>query len=249
QRTPRVVRLASSEFKAFWSGSSGGLALAVFLGLGGLWFYNSVAAYALDNLRAMTRGGALDANLALFSGGLANLGLLILIVTPLTTMRAFANSNNGGHFDLLRSWPLSRLELIIGLHLSASSCLGLLVLLGMAPFFALLFMGIGAPMVMLTSAMGLILMVMSLAAIGLAVSSHTRSPLAAALTTLGVLGFMWAIGWAAPYLPESLGRIIQGLAFEQRLNHFVIGLIDLNDIAYFLALTIGALFLTGQIKE
>jgi hypothetical protein len=60
---------------------------------------------------------------------------------------------------------------------------------------------------------------------------------------------MWAIGWAAPYLPESLGRIIQGLAFEQRLNHFVIGLIDLNDIAYFLALTIGALFLTGQIKE
>ena len=103
-----TLLLAKAEFKAFWGGSSGGLALAAFLGLGGLWLYNSVAAYALDNFRAMAMGGATDATLPVFSGGLANLGLLMALVAPLTTMRAFASSSSGGHLDLWRSWPLSR---------------------------------------------------------------------------------------------------------------------------------------------
>ncbi|MDR1658218.1 MAG: hypothetical protein LBT47_11810 [Deltaproteobacteria bacterium] len=245
----RIIIVARSEFKAFWGGASGGLALAVFLGLGGLWFYNGVAIYALDHLKAMAQGGAVDASIHLFSGGLTNLGVLVMAVTPLTTMRAFAISSAGGHYDLLRALPLKRLELVAGLHLSACACLGLLVLLGLTPFIVLLGMGVGSPMVIVTAALGLGLLVVAFSAVGLAVSSRTLTSLASALTTLGVLGFLWAMGWAAPYLSPAVGAAIQGLAFEPRLSHFTMGVLDFNDLVYFLALTLGAHLLIGPVRD
>jgi ABC-type transport system involved in multi-copper enzyme maturation permease subunit len=245
----RALALAGAELKAFWGGPSGGLALLVFLGLGGLWFYNSVAAYAIDNLRAMTRGGLADANLAIFSGGLANLGLLMALVTPLTTMRAFAGSDRGGHLDLWRSWPLGRWELALGLHLAAAASLAILAALGLAPFLALMAMGVGGWGALGASLLGLAMAAAAFPAVGLAVGALARTPLAAALATLGTLGLLWAMGFAAPYLPAGAGALIQGLAFGPRLARLAAGLLDLGDAAYFLALTAGGLWLAKPVRD
>jgi hypothetical protein len=83
---------------------------------------------------------------------------------------------------------------------------------------------------------------------GLMVSSHIRAPMASALTTLGFLGFMWAIGWAAPYLPGAASSLVQGLAFGPRLSHFTLGLVDLNDVLYFIILTLAALLSTDRLR-
>jgi ABC-2 type transport system permease protein len=235
--------VVKAEFKSFWGSASGGLALFVFLGLGGLLFYNTIASYALANLGAMTKGGAIDATLTIFSGGLGDLGLLVMLVTPLTTMKAFSVSKDGGHLDLLLTWPLSRLEMTLGLYLSACACLALMTALGLMPFIMLILMGVGNVKVLATSVLGLILMIISFSAIGLAVGSLTRAPLSAALTTLGVLGFLWAMGLADPYLSAKAGALLQGLAFGPRLSHFTLGLIDFNDVVYFLGLGLSGLWL------
>jgi hypothetical protein len=73
--------------------------------------------------------------------------------------------------------------------------------------------------------------------LGLALASLNPSPLAAALTSLGALASLWSLGWAAPYLPPWAAYLAQGLAIAPRLSHFALGLIDLNDVAYFLAMT------------
>lgn len=248
-RCGRIRLLAMAEFKSFWGGASGGLALAAILGLGGFWFYNSVAAYAIVNFRAMIQGGVADANLAIFSGGLANLGLLMALVTPLSTMRSFAPSSSGGHLDLWRSWPLSRWELALGLHMAAAGSLVLLTLLGLAPFGALMLMGVGSLRLLLTALIGLALAASAFAAVGLAVSAMARTPLASALATIGVLGLLWALGWAAPYVRHEIGTVIQGLAFEPRLTRFAIGLVDLGDVLYFLALSVGGLLLARPARD
>ncbi|MDR0356023.1 MAG: hypothetical protein LBJ64_09885 [Deltaproteobacteria bacterium] len=247
-RVSKIAALARFEFTSFWSGSAGALALAVFLGLEGALFYNSASSYALANLSALARGGAMNANLLMFTGGLWDLGLLVALVAPLTTMRALAVSADGGHLDLILSWPLRRRELVLGLFSSSCLSLALLALLGLGPYVLLLTMNVGSLKILLVSYLGLCLLIMAFSAVGLAISSLTRTPLASALTTLGLLGLLWAVGWAAPYLPVRIGALIQGLAFGPRLYHFALGLIDLNDVVYFLAMTLGGLALTKPVR-
>jgi ABC-2 type transport system permease protein len=247
-RPRQILSLARFEFEAFWGGPVGALALLVFLGLEGLLFYNAAASYSLANLAALARGGGVDASLVMFASGLGDLGLLTALVTPLATMRAFALSSQGGHLDLIQSWPLSRAELTLGLHLAACASLGLLALLGLAPFVLLMFLGVGVVKTMLVAVLGLALLIAAFSALGLAAASLCRTPMAAALTTLGILGVMWALGWAAPYLPAKAGTLLQGLAFGPRLYHFTRGLIDLNDVIYFLALAAAGLFLARPVR-
>jgi ABC-2 type transport system permease protein len=245
----KSLALARFETVSFWSGASGALALLVFLGLEGFIFYNQAASYAMANLSAMARGGGgVDANLAMFSSGLGDLGMLVALVTPLATMRAFSASQAGGSLDLALSWPLSGFELALGLFMAAAASLGVLTLLGMAPFVLLLALGVGSPAVMATSLLGLFLLIAAFCGVGLAVSSFTKNPMAAALTTLGLLGLMWALGFAAPYLPARAGALIQGLAFGPRLYHFTLGLVDLNDVVYFLTLSVCGLALAKPVR-
>ncbi|MDR2460169.1 MAG: hypothetical protein LBE38_05240 [Deltaproteobacteria bacterium] len=238
-----ALTLASGEWKSFWSSPAGGLSILVFLLLSGLFIYNSVASYALLNLSAMSRGGAMDATLGLFSASLEQLGLIIMLVTPLTTMKAFSPFNAGGHLDLLLSLPITRLELTLGYFISAFLSLLLLTLLALLPYLFLIFLGVGSFGLLLNSILGFILLISAFVAVGLAVSSRALSPLASALATLGLLALFWALGWAAPYLSRQVAYVLMGLAFGPRLTHFSLGLLDLNDVVYFLVLTIVGLYL------
>ncbi|MDR1395726.1 MAG: ABC transporter permease, partial [Deltaproteobacteria bacterium] len=196
---PACVRhLAFAEFRSFWTNPSGGLALLVFLVLAGFLFYNTVADYAASSAGSLSRGRFLNADLAVFSGGLANLGLVLLLVSPLTTMKAMAPYSQGGHLDLLTAWPLKPSEIVLAHFFSAFMILALMTVLSLLPFGIILFMGVGSAAVLLTSLAGFFLLIAAYTAIGLALASMTSSPLAAALTALGVLTFRWTLGLAAP---------------------------------------------------
>jgi ABC-2 type transport system permease protein len=250
-RRPRakfILALARSEWLAFWTGGAGGVSLFVFLALSGLLFYNSAAAYAAAGRGALVTGEALDAGVMLFSGAIPQLGLIILLVTPLSTMRAFSPSHSGGHWDLLLSWPVSRLEADLALWLGSFLSLSLTALLSLLPWAMLTFFGVGSFGLLLTSLLGFLLLTAAAAAVGLACASLAPGPLAASLATLGVLGALWALGWAAPYLPQLPAYLAQGLGIAPRLAHFALGFIDLNDAVYFLVLTIGGLAVTRPLS-
>jgi ABC-2 type transport system permease protein len=244
-----ALSLARLEWKGFWSGPAGGLAAGVFLVLAGLWFYNALATYAAANLDAMSRGGALDSTLALFSGSMERLGLILLLVTPLATMRTFADFAAGGHLDMTLALPLAPAEITLAHFLSAAGSVYLLALLSLPPYMALAALGTGSLKLLACGALGLLLLTLAFTATGLAVASHASSPTASALLTLGVLGVLWASGWAAPYLPQKAAYAVQGLAFAPRLSHFALGMIDLNDVVYFLALTAAGLWLARPFPE
>ncbi|MDR0549774.1 MAG: hypothetical protein LBI10_10260 [Deltaproteobacteria bacterium] len=237
----KALTLAAAEWLAFWSNPAGGLALLVFLVFSGILFYNAVAEFAATNLSVLAQGRILNADVVIFANGLTNLGLVVLLVSPLTTMRAMADYAHGGRLDRLLAWPLSPLEIVVGQHLAAVFAISLLTVLSLIPFGAIWLMGVGNLMSLLTAAIGLFLLILACAAIGLALASFNSTPLGAALTSLGVLGLLWALGWAAPYLPPQAAYLAQGLAVAPRLAHFVVGLIDLNDVVYFLVLTLVAL--------
>ncbi|MDR1920309.1 MAG: hypothetical protein LBS31_00980 [Candidatus Adiutrix sp.] len=244
-----TLTLAAAETKCFWRSAAAGLSLLVFLGFLGFFFYNGVAAYVFGSLEAAAQGRSLDASLALFSQGLAQVGFVLLLVAPLATMKSLATFKRGGHLDFYQSLPAPRGGLILGAYLAAFVNLTILLALSLVPFGVLLWAGVGSWEIILSSYLGLLCLASSFAALGLLASAASPSPMGAALGSLGLTGLMWMLGWAAPYMDKDFGRLWQGLAFAPRLNRFVMGLVDLNDVFFFLALTGLALYSAGRFLD
>ena len=236
RRSIAAVMLA--ELKIFWAGAPAGVALAVFLGLIGFFFYNSVASYVVDSLGAAAQGLALDASTALFAQGLTNIPLVLMLVTPLVTMRALSPFRRGGALDFFFTLPVGQWSFILGQYLAAWFSLGLLLILALVPFAFLVGAGVGSPVLLATSALGLWVLASAFAAVGLWASSLFPSPVAAGLATLGILGLMWVLGWTAPYADPEAASLWTGLAFAPRLVRFVLGQIAWSDLLFFAVLTV-----------
>ena len=234
--------MAGAELRNFWGGAGSGIALLVFLGMQGFFFYNSVAAYIMESLGAAARGFSLDATVNLFSQGLTHVPLVLMLVTPLATMRSLAPFRRGGGLDFFQTLPVDGGSMILGQYLAALTSLFILCLLALAPFAALVLLGIGSWAMLLTSALGFLALASAFAAVGLWASAAFPSPVWAGLATLGALGLMWILGWATPYSDDGFGRIWRELAFAPRTVRFIIGLVNPADLLFFVVLTVLALF-------
>lgn len=238
----QAVRLvAAAELKSFWGGSAAGLAIAVFLGLAGFFFYNGVADYVSSALLAAARGRALDATVALFSQGLSYIALVMMLVAPMVTMRSLTPGRRGGRLDFFQTLPLSGPQIIAGQYLAALISLSILIILSLAPFAVLLLAGVGSLRLLLCAGGGLLALGAALAAIGLLCSAASKSPIGAALGALGLGGLLWVLGWAAPYLGGPWGALWQKLAFMPRIARFALGILNFNDALFFIVLAILAL--------
>ena len=89
---------------------------------------------------------------------LQNMGIVLLFVNPLLTMRVFAEEKKSGSIELLLTYPISDSAVVLG-KFSASALLLLIMLLGTWPSMILLF-AIGDPDIgnMVTGYLGLFLM-------------------------------------------------------------------------------------------
>jgi hypothetical protein len=233
--------LVRAELISFWGGGHAGLALLVFLGLSGFLFYNNLTDYVLKSLDSAARGLSLDVSLALFSQGLSHLPLVLMLVAPLTTMRSLASFRRGGHLDYLATLPAADGLIIAGHYLAAWLSLNLLALLGLIPFLVLAGLGLGEAGALASAWVGLAALASVFAAFGLMASALFPGAAAAGLTTLGLLGLMWMLGWAGPYTDDGWGALWQGLAFAPRQNRFIMGLMVGSDLFFCAVLTLLAL--------
>jgi ABC-2 type transport system permease protein len=170
---------------------------------------------------------------------------LLLFTMPAITMRLVAEEARMGTLELLLTAPVKDWELIVGKWLGG--LLFVLTLLAATWVFpiALNFMvtpGIDqGPLV--TGYLGLILMVSSLVALGVGISSLFTNQIVAFFVSLAVVLLFWLIR------PESsttggLGtEIMKYMNFIDHYLNFYRGIIDLSDVIYYLSLTAIGLFL------
>ena len=166
--------------------------------------------------------------------------IILLMVTPLLSMRLLAEERRNHTLTLLISAPVSMTDIVIG------KFLGLMVF-----FLAVIVLIIGLSIslrlggaldygLLLSNTIGLFLVTACFAALGLYISSLTAQPVIAAIGTLGVLLGLWMINLAASETDEWLQYISLLKHFEQ----FNQGLIDTSSIAYFILFMVAFLVLT-----
>jgi ABC-2 type transport system permease protein len=170
---------------------------------------------------------------------------LLLLVTPLLSMRLLSEERRSRTISLLFSAPLSMTEIVLGKYLGLLAFLG--IMLGMFLLMPLsLLAGGNLDFGLLGAALlGLGLLVASFAAIGLFMSSLTAQPLIAAVSSFGLLLLLWIIDWAGKSgQADKASGLFSYLSIREHFESFTRGAISSIDLVYYLLLIVTALVMS-----
>src|SRR5690606_6012935 len=184
-----------------------------------------------------------------------NMGLVLAFVVPFLTMRLLAEERRQNTMELLMTAPIRSIDIVVGKYLAGLAIL--LVVVGIVSAFPLLLTIFGTSnagsavewQTVGAGLFGLFLMGAAFLAIGLFVSSLTDSQVVAALITFFVLLLTWVVSWKAGDLEGPGQEIMMYLSSVSHLISFARGVVNLEDLVYFLSIVVFGLFLTHRSVE
>ncbi len=249
----KMMAIFQKEVRIAFSTPVAYIALAIFSVVAGFFFCRLLADFQGRVLvAAQTRPLALK-YLNLTDDVLAplvlNVSVLLIFVVPLVTMGLIAAERRSRTHQLLRACPVTPFQIVIGKYLGAMTILlAMLVLTAALPLLLAAFARDKGPewSTVATGLTGLFLAGAAFAAVGLFVSSRTKSQLVAAIVTFCILLMLWVAGWAAGDSSGLTREVLQGACATAHMRNFARGVVDLRDVVYYLSLTAFFLFLAQR---
>jgi ABC-2 type transport system permease protein len=182
--------------------------------------------------------------------------LILLLATPVITMRLFAQEKFTGTFETLMTTPVSELQVVLakftaGLIFYVLAWLPLLACLLIVRHFTNEPAAFDAGVVASTF-LGIILVGGVFVSLGCCSSALTRSQVAAAMISLMSGGTIFCVGVLADRLPAQTNwqaQVLASLAIFDQMHDFARGVIDTRPIVLYVSLTLLFLFLTLRIIE
>jgi ABC-2 type transport system permease protein len=169
---------------------------------------------------------------------LANAAIVLLLVTPLLTMRLVSDERRAQTLSLLFSAPVSMSDIVLGKYLGIMALF--LIMLAITALMPLsLLLGGGLDLGLIASGfLALALLLASFAALGLFMSTLTAQPAIAAISTFGALLLLWVLDWAGQTGSAGMARTA-GTAFGylSLLRHYdamLKGIFSTSDVVYYL---------------
>ena len=179
-----------------------------------------------------------------------NMGLLLLLVTPLLSMRLFAAEYGAGTIELLMTLPLHPWQIVAGKYLGAFTILLAIAVGTLIDIVPLYLFGLPETTTIVAGYLGFVLLGMASLAIGQLGSALTRNQIVAALLTGAVLLAFWFIGHLQSFQTSPrLRGLTAYLSFGLHFVDFIQGLVRTEAIAFYLVVAAVALTLnTGYLQ-
>ena len=229
-------------------------ALMLFMGLQ---FSYALIFATQANIQAQQFGGGQQYTLMTILGSVQLLTFLMFLVGPLLTMRLLAEENREGTLEVLMTLPMNEHDFIIGKFLASWTYYTFILVLTLVHAWLGSAIGNLDYGLLIGQYVGAWLYGAAVLAICLIWSAVTEDQLVAAfLGALSVL-ILYVSNWAYEYvinLPisgaELLGEFVRQLGVGVHYTETMsLGIIRLEDIVYFVFMTIAALFITTRIVE
>lgn len=166
--------------------------------------------------------------------------IVLLMITPLLTMRLLAEERRNRTLVLLISAPVSITDIILGKFASLIVFFFAMIFLVTGLSISLMFGGTLDFGLLLSNIIGLFLVTACFAALGLYISSLTAHPAIAAAGSLGLLLGLWVLDIAA----SDVDGFARNLSLLKHYENFNRGMIDTFSIAFFILFIIAFLILT-----
>ncbi len=175
-----------------------------------------------------------------------NASIMLLLITPILTMRLVSEERRNKTLSLLLSAPLSSTEIIMGKFFGILGMLTIIVLLISLMPLSLLIGGELDLGKFACNILALSLLVSAFASIGLYMSCIASHPTIAAISSFGLLLLLWVLDWTAG-LENQQDSLFNYLSILKHFQNIQSGLLNSVDISYFLLFT--ATFLILSIRR
>ncbi len=249
-----ALAIAGTELRSYFVSPIAYVVLTGFLLLGGWFFFNLLARFNFllqiySSFRNPEAQARLNLNEFVIAPLLHNLSVVLVILIPVITMRSFAEEKRSGTYELLMTSPLSIIEIVAGKFLGVIGFL--LIMLGLTAIYPAILLVYGNPEMGIIAAgyLGLLLLAITFATVGLLTSSLTENQIIAAVSCLVLLLLFYVISWPAETASPTLGAILKYLSLTEHFGEMVKGVIDTKDLVYFGSVILLALFLTHRSVE
>ncbi len=239
------------ELYVYFSSPIAYVVMTIFLVISGYFFYSAFAYFSMISMQATRVPWTEQINVTdmVLIPMFANMGVVMLMMMPLLTMRLFAEEKKTGTLELLLSYPLRETELLLG---KFAACLVVFfIMLALTLLYPILGWLYAEPEIgpVFTGYLGLFLMGAAFIALGLLVSSLTENQIVAASISFGAILMFWLIGWSDAFVGPSLGKVLSHLSLLDHFENFAKGLIDTRDVIYYIDFSILFLFMTMRSLE
>ena len=183
-------------------------------------------------------------------GGTIFFWIIVIVLTPLITMRSLAEERHSGTLETLLTAPISDVQVVLAKYIAAVGFYVILWLPTLAyplllSFYSELDLG-----PILSGYLGTLGVGMMFAAVGLLGSSLTRNQIIAALISFGVIMVMFVIGifdfLGGETSPDS---VLHYVNLWTHMEDFGRGIVDTRHLAYYASVSVFSLFATVQIVQ
>jgi ABC-2 type transport system permease protein len=237
-----VWALVEKEWRHYFGSPIAYVAICMWTLLFGAFYVLVINRFIVVSMRAgmseMGGGPKLSLNDWVISGVLHNMAVVALFITPMLTMRLFAEEKRQG-------------TIISGKFLGAVGLYALMIAAGLLNFALLWHYATTPPewKPVATGVLALLLVGGCFIALGLFVSTLTRNQIVAGTLTFGLLLGLWILGWMDDPSLSPVWQAVAKLGLLTHLESLMKGVIDLQDIVFYLSFIMFGLFLAHQSME
>jgi ABC-2 type transport system permease protein len=155
-----------------------------------------------------------------------------------------------GTLELLLTSPVRDWEVVVGKFLASLAVLLLTIVITLSYALVLSVYGNPDPGPMAAGYLGLFLAAGALLSIGVLASALTQNQVVAAVVAIVINLVMWIVSAAGQVASGSVPtQILNQLGFYEHTSNFWRGVIDTNDIVYFVSVMALALFIATRVLE
>jgi|TARA_B110000116_G_scaffold216770_1_gene193773 ABC-2 type transport system permease protein len=243
-----IVALAQKEIRAYFVSPMAYALLGFFALLFGYFYIASMNVMLQFSMGQLGQGGPQVVNINEFMVRplFSNTALILLMMLPFLTARAYAEEKRSGTIELLLTSPLTDFQIIIGKFLGAMTLYVMMLALTLIHVGVLFWYGEPEWGPIVSGYLGLLLIGSSFISVGLAISSMTKSQMVAGLATLAVLLLFWIINWVGDPSGSTTQAVLSYLSIIEHFDDFSKGVIDTTHVTYYVSFTALGLFLTAK---
>lgn len=246
----RFAMIYKRELSSFFISPIAYIVMAVFMVVTGMIFYSNVSFYAQASAMSLQdpRFGQLNLGEDFIRPLFDNICVILLFMVPALTMRLFSEEKRSGTIELLMSYPIRDTEIIMGKFVACLSFLVIMTFLTSCYPIFLYFTGDPELGPFLSASLGFFLMGSVFISIGLFASAMTENQIIAALVAFGLNLVLWIVGWTGGGQDGSItSKILEYVSIVEHYGPLAQGIINSQDIVYFLSMCALFLFLTNRV--
>jgi ABC-2 type transport system permease protein len=229
--------IARKELRQLFGSPIAYVALAMFFLIVGFLFFSLVGAYSFQVLQLQgTPPPDFNPTRLIFTPLYQDTTFVLLLLVPVLTMRLVSEEDRARTMELLATSPVTSTAIILGKYLAV--LVVFLVLLAISAYMPLSLALIGRLDwgLLASTYVGLVLLGGAFLAIGLFASTLNENQIVSAAIGFALLLLFWVLGFAQQASGSGTQQVLSSLSFATHFSTLSGGVIDTQDILFFLSL-------------